>query len=115
MSQSETPTTVSMDEKIELAPGVASAINRNLGLIANHDAFIDRLHAAQQVVDEICALRYASVIGPEQAAFCVRKVRNLLADNLGKIADSVYPTALEIDAFRRDSLGVSDTLDYMSH
>ena len=93
MSQSEV---VQLDDSIQLPSGVAAAFNRSRSVFLNSDAFVDRIFAANSLVNEIHSWRWAGVISSDHCNFLLRKVRRDLEQHVGTVGEWHNNTAEEI-------------------
>jgi hypothetical protein len=96
-------TLVNIDDSIALPNGIAAAFNRSRSVFLGSDAFVDRIFAANSLVNEVNSWRWAGVISSEQCSFLLRKVRRDVESNPGVVFSQEGNSAEEVIAREAES------------
>lgn len=81
-----------------LPDAVADAFNRSLAVLANADAFEDRVFYLYELVNDISAWRFCNAVTMEQEVYMLRQVRKEVEANMGVITMTNSESAVEITA-----------------
>jgi hypothetical protein len=83
-------------ETFSLPAPVAAAFDRCLQILANADAFEDKVYYLHELVDSIRQWRYVGACTATHEAVMLRKVRKEVEANMGAVTTSDTLSALEV-------------------
>lgn len=81
----------------QLPPGIAAAFGRDLRLVANAAAFVDRVQAVGGAVDNCIAWRWSGAITGRQLGDMLRTLRRSVEANAGEVTDNEFFAAEDVE------------------
>lgn len=91
---------VSFDDSIDLPANIAAAYRRNLLVLTDAEAFVDRAQYLGTFVDNILSWRFANVITNEQCSWMLRVARKTIQEKPGRVNDNECNTAEQVEAWQ---------------